>query len=79
MEIQVISSFFFEESAVTGGTFLVMMESIASRHVPVRKVFQFYGAQPHLFRRVHAFLDSEFPGRWIGRGEPIPWPPRSPI
>jgi hypothetical protein len=23
-------------------------------------------------------LDVKFPGRWIGRGGPIAWPPRSP-
>jgi hypothetical protein len=24
------------------------------------------------------YLNREFPGRWIGRGGPIAWPPRSP-
>lgn len=27
---------------------------------------------------VRSFLDEEFPDRWIGRGGPINWPPRSP-
>ncbi|GBM70919.1 hypothetical protein AVEN_263592-1 [Araneus ventricosus] len=27
---------------------------------------------------VRDFLDENFPDRWCGRGEPIPWPPRSP-
>jgi hypothetical protein len=26
---------------------------------------------------VRAMLDEQFPTRWIGRGGPIPWPPRS--
>jgi hypothetical protein len=26
----------------------------------------------------HDALDKHFPGRWIGRGGPISWPPRSP-
>jgi hypothetical protein len=27
---------------------------------------------------VREFLDMHFPGRWVGRDEPNPWPPRSP-
>jgi hypothetical protein len=27
---------------------------------------------------VKAFLDQQFPGKWIGRRDPIAWPPRSP-
>jgi hypothetical protein len=27
---------------------------------------------------VGAFLDDQLPGSWRGRGEPTPWPPRSP-
>src|SRR5258705_8736514 len=26
----------------------------------------------------HRDLDARFHNRWIGRGRPIPWPPRSP-
>ena len=31
-------------------------------------------------RRIYTFgvLNETFPGAWIGRGGPIPWPPRSP-
>ena len=29
-------------------------------------------------RDVTTFLDETFPGRWVGRGGPIAWPPRSP-
>jgi len=29
-------------------------------------------------RDVTTFLDETFPGRWIGRGGPTAWPPRSP-
>jgi hypothetical protein len=25
-----------------------------------------------------SFLDETFPGRWVGRGGPTAWPPRSP-
>ena len=27
---------------------------------------------------VRAYLDHTFPGRWIGRSGPLPWPPHSP-
>lgn len=27
---------------------------------------------------VRSHLNRSFPHRWIGRGEPVPWPPRSP-
>ena len=29
-------------------------------------------------RDVTTFLDETFPGRWVGRGSPTAWPPRSP-
>jgi hypothetical protein len=33
---------------------------------------------PHYVNPVKAFLDKHFPGKWVGRGGSIPWPPRSP-
>jgi hypothetical protein len=30
---------------------------------------------PHIVREC---LHIHFPGRWVGRDEPIPWPPHSP-
>jgi hypothetical protein len=35
-------------------------------------------APPRGVRIVREFLDIHFPGRWVGRDGPIPWPPRSP-
>jgi len=29
-------------------------------------------------RIVRMFLNQRFPNRWIGRGGPVLWPPRSP-
>jgi hypothetical protein len=52
------------------------MEKFALHYDPVGAFFQLDGAPPH-FCCVHAFLDREFPDCWVGRGEPIPWPPRS--
>jgi hypothetical protein len=40
-------------------------------------VFQQDGA-PALWACIaREFLDMHFPGRWVGRDGPIPWPPRS--
>ena len=36
------------------------------------------GAPAHFRITVRRHLNTIFPGRWIGRGGPIPWPPRSP-
>lgn len=48
---------------------------LATRH---RMYYQHDGAPPHTARVVTQYLDEIFPGRWIGRGGPILWPPRSP-
>lgn len=40
--------------------------------------FQLDGAPPHFTRNVQQWLNINFPHRWIGRGGPVPWPPRSP-
>ncbi|KAJ4449697.1 hypothetical protein ANN_01101, partial [Periplaneta americana] len=36
------------------------------------------GAPAHFSRTARRYLDRRFPVRWIGRGGPIAWPPRSP-
>lgn len=36
------------------------------------------GAPAHWARTVREWLDETFPGRWIGRGGAVAWPPRSP-
>lgn len=36
------------------------------------------GAPAHVQRNVREWLDETFPGRWIGRNGPVPWPARSP-
>jgi len=40
--------------------------------------FQHDGTPPHSSHEVRNFLNYRFPGRWIGRGGPHNWPPRSP-
>lgn len=39
---------------------------------------QLDGAPPHFAADVRAWLDQEYPGRWIGRNGAVHWPPRSP-
>ena len=41
-------------------------------------LFQLDGAPPHWGLQVRAFLNDKFLERWIGRGGPAAWPPRSP-
>ncbi|KAJ4451659.1 hypothetical protein ANN_03129 [Periplaneta americana] len=36
------------------------------------------GVPAHFSRTARRYLDRRFPDRWIGRGGPIAWPPRSP-
>ena len=36
------------------------------------------GATPHYAVIVREWLEEKFPGRWIGRHEPLDWPPHSP-
>lgn len=44
-----------------------------------RQMFlQLDGAPAHFARPVRDFLNDTFGDQWIGRGGPIPWPPRSP-
>ncbi|GBN76223.1 hypothetical protein AVEN_124308-1 [Araneus ventricosus] len=57
--------------------------------VAMRATNLFYAFTPHCYlltrwdpshwgTDVRAFLDTTFPSRWMGRGVPIAWPPRSP-
>ena len=41
-------------------------------------IFQQDGARAHFSTDVRQYLDNHFPNRWIGRGAPIRWAPRSP-
>ncbi|KAJ4448747.1 hypothetical protein ANN_00138 [Periplaneta americana] len=40
--------------------------------------FSHDGAPAHFSRTARRYLDRRFRDRWIGRGSPIAWPPRSP-
>lgn len=55
---------------------LLFQIPVFNEHVPI--VFQHDGCPAHFQREVRDHLDNSFPNSWIGRGGPIPWPPRSP-
>ena len=40
--------------------------------------FKHNSAPAHFAVAVRQLLDARYPNRWIGRGSPIAWPPRSP-
>ena len=41
-------------------------------------ILQQDGAPAHYLREVCAFLDEQFPDRWIGRRGPVEWAPHLP-
>ncbi|GFG35592.1 hypothetical protein Cfor_00314, partial [Coptotermes formosanus] len=43
-----------------------------------RMHFRQDGAPPHYNRDIRNCLNTRFPGQWIGRAAPTPWPPCSP-
>jgi hypothetical protein len=71
--------FFFAEATATGHVYHDMPEHFLVPQLDVNNViWQQDGAPPHYHRDVPRYLNQTFPGRWIGRGGYIPWPPRSP-
>ena len=40
--------------------------------------FMHDGATAHFHLSVRRYLNSRYGERWLGRGGPVPWPPRSP-
>ncbi|KMQ83178.1 hypothetical protein RF55_20704 [Lasius niger] len=44
----------------------------------IKMWFQLDGCPAHYGRTTRAWLDINYPQRWIGRGGVVPWPPRSP-
>lgn len=80
----IVGPFFFEGS-VTGKAYLAMLRSFVQDWldtiplVPLMNMwFQQDGASSHFVVAVRKWLDETFPGKWIGRGGPVAWPPRSP-
>ena len=56
-----------------------MLENVGIPQIKSENVyFQQDRAPPYWSFIVRDFLNDQFPERWIGRGGPISWPPRSP-
>jgi hypothetical protein len=79
----IVGPFFFNGN-VNGPRYLEMLENCV---LPTLRQWPNFrdivlvqdGAPPHWARDVRAFLNEQFPMRWIGRDSPfIRWPPRSP-
>lgn len=79
---QIILGPFFIDASVNGATYLDLLEQYvfpAIKMYPGWKnvYFQQDGAPAHFHKSVREQLHLEFPSRWIGRGSPFEWPPRS--
>lgn len=76
-----IGPYFFEER-LTGDIYCNFLQNILPNmleNIRIRgMLFQHDGAPPHFSIQVREHLDNEYPNRWIGRGGPHEWPPRSP-
>lgn len=75
----------FIEGHLTGNSYLEMLTTVIPDlldDVPLAYLRDMYyqhdGCPAHYARQVRAYLDGEFGDRWIGRGGPVAWPPRSP-
>lgn len=75
----------FIRGRLTGATYLEMLRNEVEEmldDVPLNILRQCYwqldGAPPHFEIHVRQYLNEKFGERWIGRGGPVAWPPRSP-
>ena len=80
---RLIGPFFFQEDTVFAKNYLEMLQGffipeIRKLHKVRSAVFQQDGAPAHFSLDVRHYLNNQFPDRWIGRGGPIRWAPRSP-
>jgi hypothetical protein len=55
-----------------------MLPDIKRKYGNTQVWLQMDGAPGHWARQVRVWTNLHFPERWIGRGGPVPWPPRSP-
>lgn len=76
---------YFLPGRLNGITFTHFLENDFSNYlddIPLQQRiemwFQLDGCPAHYSRVARAWLDINYPQRWIGRGGVVPWPPRSP-
>ncbi|GBL94432.1 hypothetical protein AVEN_12207-1 [Araneus ventricosus] len=78
---RIIGPFIFSKVTVCSDNYFDMLEIFAfpqKEGLQPNIIFQQDGAPPHWSLEVREVLDENFPRLWIGRGDAIPWPPRSP-
>lgn len=81
---QIIGPFFIEGNLTAARYLEMLTDQIipavqAANNGQINELwFQQDGAPPHWGVNVRHYLDQTFPQRWIGRGGPTEWPPRSP-
>ncbi|KFM61029.1 hypothetical protein X975_23527, partial [Stegodyphus mimosarum] len=81
MHDRVIGPFVFTEKTVSSAVYLDMLENFVFpqlEELQPNAFLQQDGAPPHWGTIVRSSLNDHFTGRLVGRGGPIPWPPRSP-
>jgi ribosomal protein S25 len=80
---QIIGPYFFDEETVNQHNYLDMLQNyfhpiMKNKRMIKKMFFQQDGAPAHFSKNVRAWLNNNFGDRWIGRGGPISWAPRSP-
>jgi hypothetical protein len=71
------------ETTITGIVYLDMLQQFLIPQLDEDDkegsiCFQQVGASPHYLDEMREYMNTRFPGRWIGRAAQIEWPPRSP-
>lgn len=84
VDSKIIGPHFFEET-LNGERYLQFLREDlpalfddVSYETRMNMWFQQDGAPPHFARLVRNYLNEQYPQKWIGRGGPVEWPPRSP-
>jgi hypothetical protein len=80
---KIYGPYFFPSDTVKSEDYLLMLKDffvpmLKNHHKFKSSWFQQDGAPPHWSLAVRAFLNENFPNRWIGRGGALTWPARSP-
>jgi len=50
---------------------------VLEEEVSIYKLFLYGGESPYFLIDVEAFMDRKFPQKWILKGLPMSWPPRT--
>ncbi|XP_042225978.1 uncharacterized protein LOC121868990 [Homarus americanus] len=78
----IVGPFFFEGTATDAGYFNMLQSSIVPTihqlYGDKKVYYQQDGAPPHFHSDIRDCLDTNFPGRWIGRTGNVDYPPLSP-